>query len=405
MAAPFGPTEVVKELVDAGAKVNVQDYRGFTPLALAVATDRYDHQTIRLLLDHGADLAPKTKVDESALDWAYKLGDAQVITALKGTPKEAPRTVALAEHKPDIRTALGRSMSLLDQTTTRFFKTAACYACHEQTPGEFAAASLRAAGIPVDENASHERRQQIVSALSSPLQMEGPGGLGGSDNALYSIEGLVRSAYPPDRITEYVVASLALAQGSDGGWRLPGYSRSPMQDSDFSRTTIALRALKAFGTAGRKAEMTNRIARAKQWLLHGYAIILEDLDWRLVGVAAAGSNTEELRQLAAPILKGQRADGGWAQRETFTTDAYATALTLWALAESGVVSPTDEVYRKGVNYLLGTQAADGSWHVASRSTRFQQYFESGFPYEHDQWISTMATGWAINALALAVERN
>ena len=39
MAVPFGPPEVVRTLMDAGAKVNVQDYRGFSPLMLAAATD------------------------------------------------------------------------------------------------------------------------------------------------------------------------------------------------------------------------------------------------------------------------------------------------------------------------------------------------------------------------------
>ncbi|MEI4927415.1 ankyrin repeat domain-containing protein, partial [Klebsiella pneumoniae] len=34
MAVPFGPPELIKTLVDAGAKVNVQDYRGFSPLML-----------------------------------------------------------------------------------------------------------------------------------------------------------------------------------------------------------------------------------------------------------------------------------------------------------------------------------------------------------------------------------
>jgi hypothetical protein len=71
---------------------------------------------------------------------------------------------------------------------------------------------------------------------------------------------------------------------------------------------------------------------------------------------------------------------------------------LWALNEAGVARPD----AKGVKFLLGTQSADGSWHVVSRATKFQQYFESGFPYGHDQWISTMATGWAANALALSL---
>ena len=52
-------------------------------------------------------------------------------------------------------------------------------------------------------------------------------------------------------------------------------------------------------------------------------------------------------------------------------------------------------------FLSSTQRADGSWYVGSRSAKFQPYFESGFPYEHDQWISSMATGWATAALALS----
>jgi hypothetical protein len=121
---------------------------------------------------------------------------------------------------------------------------------------------------------------------------------------------------------------------------------------------------------------------------------------RLVGVATAGATTLELRKLAEPILALERPDGGWAQRQGFPSDAYATGMTLWALNEAGVMRPN----AKSVKFLLGTQSADGSWHVVSRATRFQQYFESGFPYEHDQWISTMATGWAANALALSIER-
>ena len=58
---------------------------------------------------------------------------------------------------------------------------------------------------------------------------------------------------------------------------------------------------------------------------------------------------------------------------------------------------------EGNRYLLRTQAADGSWHVKSRSIWLQPYFESGFPYGHDQWISAAGTAWAVMALSLAAE--
>jgi hypothetical protein len=58
----------------------------------------------------------------------------------------------------------------------------------------------------------------------------------------------------------------------------------------------------------------------------------------------------------------------------------------------------DILKREGVQFLIGTRAKDGSWHVASRAPKFQPYFESGFPYGHDQWISAAATARAVVVL-------
>src|ERR1700688_2066058 len=85
------------------------------------------------------------------------------------------------------------------------------------------------------------------------------------------------------------------------------------------------------------------------------------------------------------------------------SDAYATGEALYALNAAGRMPASDPVYVKGVKYLLNTQAADGSWHVKSRSIWLQPYFESGFPYGHDQWISAAGTSWATMALSLTVE--
>jgi hypothetical protein len=49
--------------------------------------------------------------------------------------------------------------------------------------------------------------------------------------------------------------------------------------------------------------------------------------------------------------------------------------------------------------LLRTQREDGSWYVKSRAMKIQPYFQSGFPYDHDQWISASATAWASMALS------
>ncbi len=89
MAAPFGPPELIKTLLDAGADVNAKDVRGMTPLMLAVATDHQDPAIIRMLLEHGADPNIKSKLGETAVDWARKAAVPFGIELLKakGSPE------------------------------------------------------------------------------------------------------------------------------------------------------------------------------------------------------------------------------------------------------------------------------------------------------------------------------
>ena len=287
---------------------------------------------------------------------------------------------------------------MLDSTSDQFFQKSGCFACHEQPPAEFAAAAARAKGIPVDEKASHERILQITSTIN-PVALEGAAALGGADNNLYAVEALVRAGY---RAQSHYRLSRREPGGISGRRRRMASARIfalPLQDSDFSRTAMAMRALKTYGTPGRADEMKQRMERGKQWLLHAEPVILEDMDMRLVGAAAAGASAAELRKLAEPILALQRSDGGWAQRQGVSERRLRHRHDRLGPERSR----RDAAGCQGVKFLLGTQSADGSWHVASRATKFQQYFESGFPYEHDQWISTMATGWAANALALSLD--
>jgi len=123
---------------------------------------------------------------------------------------------------------------------------------------------------------------------------------------------------------------------------------------------------------------------------------------RLSGLTWSGAGETEVKEAAKALLALQRSDGGWGGNPYMKSDAYATGGALVALAESKMVKVTDRTYRQGVAYLLSTQYPDGSWHVRSRAIKFQPYFESGFPFGHDQWISTAATAWASQAMALSL---
>ena len=146
-------------------------------------------------------------------------------------------------------------------------------------------------------------------------------------------------------------------QSGDGRWIVPhgAIPRPPIEDSDITRTALAIGALKTYGAPGRAADFNERIARASGWLAAAKATAADDRNMQLVGLQRAGADKALLKGLAKAILATQRPDGGWAQRAEFNSDAYATGQTLYALAATEVVSPSDPAYQKGVKYLLSTQ--------------------------------------------------
>jgi ankyrin repeat protein len=408
LAASSAPTPLVAALIKAGANVNAADVRGMTPLMLAVATDHQNPETVRALLAAGANVNVKSLAGETALDWARKFGATPIAGMLTraGAQGSPLRPIEIAEPAPvEMARAAERGLSLIERTSGRYFATAGCAACHAQNITDVAAAAARAKGLRVSDVDAETRLQDTLGrfASSGPMLLERLDTAGAPDISLYTLMALASRAYPPDAVTDAMIANVAAQQFSDGRWHLGGIARPPIQDGDIFRTAFAIRALSVYGPPGRGAEMRTRIERGRAWLLAAVPTTAEDRNLKLLGLKWAGVSDRELRPHAAAILKDQRKDGGWAQRAELTSDAYATGQTLFALATAGYSVPRDAVYQKGAKFLVSTQRADGSWYVRSRAPKFQPFFESGFPYGHDQWISAMATGWATTALVLAIE--
>jgi squalene cyclase len=216
--------------------------------------------------------------------------------------------------------------------------------------------------------------------------------------------GLKAAGYPPDTITDSAVVDLVESQQPDGSWvAAKGQNRPPITQSDFAATARAIRVLQEYSIPARKQEFTERITRARKWLKQTKPVTTVDFAMRLAGLTWSGVSHGDLGNAAKALLALQRSDGGWAGNPYLKSDAYATGGALVALAESKVVKVNDSAYQRGIEYLLSTQFPDGSWHVRSRAIKFQPYFESGFPFGHDQWISAAATAWAAQALALSIE--
>jgi hypothetical protein len=231
------------------------------------------------------------------------------------------------------------------------------------------------------------------------LERVDPGG--SPDGEGYAAWALNLAGYAPNAITDVVAVHTAAPQRQAGNWHVGDISRSPIQESDFARTARSLRILQVYGPPARKLEFDRRIARARDWLAQSAPFTNDDDAMQIVGLHWAGA---EVASEARALRARQRADGGWAQNPNLESNAFATGEALWALRECGALKPADAVYRRGVEYLLKTQWPDGSWYVRSRAPKIQPYFQSGFPFEHDQWISAAATAWAVMALAPSLEK-
>jgi ankyrin repeat protein len=407
-AASFSNAEVVRLLLDRGADVKAADFRGMTPLMMAAASEFQDRETVRLLIAAGSDVEAVAKDGQTVASWAEKWGAGGVFKLLGRPGANAtilqPAKLLDKPLEPTIRGAAEKAIRLLQSSSTEYFAKSGCAGCHHQMLTGMAVGLARQRGLQVSERIAQEqlKTQILVKTPEREALLLGMpiGGAPMADSLL--LVSLAAQAYPADTFTAALTHFLAGFQSEDGAWRGPTV-RQPLQYSAFSNTAYAIRALQFYAPAGRRQEYSSRVERARAWLLSHNPVVNEDRVKQLLGLMWAGAKANSLRTAVSQLLAEQGTDGGWSQRPGFPSDAYATGQTLYALNQAGGVPANHAAYVKGVAFLRRTQLEDGSWHVRSRSVKFQPYFESGFPHGHDQWISATASAWAAMALTLAVE--
>ncbi len=445
----LGKTQV---LVDYGADVNARSDDGRTPIAIAAGL-LSGGPVVNLLLEYGAKPSPRLPTDLAPLREAARIGDAAMFKAMldhgadpkgPGAPPAAfmrancpacaeivdlpvvqaapppppgaaapppppayvpgvaaaPRVVTLSPAA--VRAAIERSVPLLQKNGASFIQETGCVSCHQNSVMAMAIAAARKNGYRVDESMEASHTKAVGAYIESwrDRALQGIGIAGGQDSVSYIMFGLISADYPSDAATDGQAYFLKMRQSPDGRWRIAA-RRPPIESNDIEVTALSMRTLQIYGLTALRADFAKAVERARGWLATAKPESTEERAFRLLGLHWGGAGKDLIALAARELVADQRPDGGWAQIPTLASDAYATGQALVALRESGMLAPPDPAFKRGAEFLLGTQLDDGSWQVTTRANPVQPFFESGFPHGRDQWISAAATGWATTALALS----
>ena len=407
-AVHWHPPQLLEKWIAMGANVNARSgrYQG-SALMTAAASEQATPATLRLLLEKGADPNAEDTEGERPLDWATYRADQGKIDVLRqfGAMRgKGPRQETYPGPEPggiaDAHTSLSRAVSLLLPTAPVVFKQGGCVTCHSQSLVEQSAARARAKGVVVNEELAAQNLSEILTFLKTAAEkaMQGDQPAGNFITVGYAMSGLAAEPYPLDNITASFTHLVAGLQMPDGTWLGNGVSRPPLEDSIVSQTALAVRAMTLYPIAGQSRELDEKLRRAQRWLLTAPATSAEERNMRLMGLVWTKASRDNINAATRQVLSQQAPDGGWPQRDQYTPDAYATGMSLFALHEAGT-SATSDVYRKGVAFLLRNQYQNGAWFVKTRAYPVQSYFESGYPFGRNQWISAAGAAWASLAIA------
>ena len=397
-AGTSGNEETVRLLLDRGAEVNVRNIRGYSPLMLAASSEAIPAGAVKLLLAKGADVTFTADYDESARDLAAKRGDTEVTRLLGGVPASAVPPVASHQANVAMRPIAGaveQAMTMAEKESYNFIRIGGCNSCHSQDLASVASGFARSRGV--NAPAIPQLPQSMMPPPERLLDLSFVSAPGiGWELFDFGMNNVPKNAY-----TDAAVEAIKAMQTREGNWSANQSRRPPMNAGDFNGAAMAIYAIRHYTPKGNEGSSENAVARAVAWLEKTNPSTTQDRAFHALALHWAKEGSDSARRSAQALLPLQRADGGWSQLAGLESDAYATGQALFALHIAGKLTTSDAAYRRGIDYLRRTQAADGTWRVKSRSIWLQPYFESGFPYGRDQFISTAGTVWAAMALSTA----
>ncbi|MDP3136220.1 MAG: c-type cytochrome domain-containing protein, partial [Burkholderiaceae bacterium] len=421
-----------------GAQVDQRDLiANYTPLHWAASSERSSPDVVEVLLARGADANAEggqgvdnyLGVAQTPLMLARRRGETPIVRALlKAGARDLPAAAPMARTTQQASSAAGattaaeavqRALPSLTKTSEESVSTFLrhgsrqdCISCHQQSIPLAALSLADSRRFTTDRAATRHQLELLKRSYSTPhilnqhtlqeMDLQTTFHAEPAILAGYSAMNLHLEHEPASDLSDGMIHQLATIQPADGhwSWNLP---RPPMQASDITATAQAVYALQSYPVPALRQELEARVKRARSWLANADAETNEERVHQLLGLAWAGGKPSAVRKLSGELIRQQRTDGGWGQMAGLESDAYGTGQSLYALMEGARIPEGHPAVRRGIDFLLRTQLANGTWHVRTRSHPFQPPMDSNFPHGRDGWISAAGTSWAVMALVLATD--
>jgi hypothetical protein len=286
---------------------------------------------------------------------------------------------APAPPAPQVKRAIERSLDFLteDALKWKIDKKRACATCHHGTMTVWVLSEAKAHGFAVRSETLKELIQWTKGRFVGG-NLDAPKG-GPTENismAPVYLALLPRTTPNQESLSgdelKRIAGYLKRWQEPDGSWNGPNQKEpaAPFFESVEVITLLGYLALEAQVLADPETDSPFRASRdlATDWLRKTKpAESTQSMVLRLLVEARTGALPKNQPGIGA-LLDRQNADGGWGQEKGLPSDAYATGQALYALSLAGLAMDHRTVSR-GVAFLLGTQAEDGSWPMKSRKKK------------------------------------
>ncbi len=329
----------------------------------------------------------------------------------------ADEPVSISPAKPQqVQQAVERAIGYLQTESAAWLNTRKCAACHHVPMPLWALSEAERQGYAIDgkfvaetfESLLGSRDKLLASKIfPNPADPPDPRPQGRGLNMGLPFLAVAARSLPAREVGQkqslkLIAEEIVKKQQPDGSWEFfATLRRPPINESQTTDAAWIIMALQ--GETGPDAPQSQRAALSSAIAWRDSATrsdIHQDKVLKVLMEVRSAKPRETMQTTINELLALQRADGGWSQTvPELKSDAFATGQTLYVLSLTGDTAERPEIQR-GIDFLVATQAPDGSWPMISRST------PDGSPGSSKLLtpITCAASSWATLGLARLVPK-